>query len=66
MTRGSGQHAYVCECPDRKCRRRLFLAPHRFVQFSRAGPVISRECAARDRRRILFNLGDVVVVKGQK
>ena len=64
--RRPGDHAYICECPDRRCHRRLFLTPTRFTEIAVAGPVVSAECAARDRRRVLFDLGAAVVVKGQK
>lgn len=47
-------HGYICECPNRRCRERIFLTPHRYAELSEQGAVVSPECGRMDIRRSLL------------
>jgi hypothetical protein len=63
VTRTPGTHGYVCECARLACRERLYLAPCDYASLRRAGTVVHRACARRERRTILRPFGEAVVVR---
>ncbi len=61
MTRAPGTHGYICECLDKRCDERIYLARHAWDKFSRMGALVAREHAAG--RTVIRDLGRFAVVR---
>lgn len=54
------RRAFVCECGERGCRRRLMLSDKEYEVLSSFGRVVSEE---HDRPRVVARVRDVVAVE---
>lgn len=58
-------HAYVCECPERRCRERIRITPARYRELSAIGNVVSPDCACDLPRTVRLEAEDAVVVRSR-
>lgn len=47
-------HGFICECPKRSCKERVYITPAQFAELSAHGAVVSPECGRMDIRHTLL------------
>lgn len=58
-------HGFICECTNRRCRRRIYLKPVEYDRLAKIGMVLSPDCAIREDREIITGYDGYRIVRAQ-